>query len=35
MVRLTETLRHFESMQKVFQGYDEMMENALRKLGEF
>ena len=35
MVRLTEILRHFESMQKVFQGYDEMMDNALRKLGEF
>jgi len=35
MIRLTETMRHFESMQKVFQGYDEMMENAIRKLGEF
>lgn len=35
MVRLTETIRHFESMQKVFQGYDEAMEKAIRKLGEF
>lgn len=35
MIRLTETVRHFESMQKVFQGYDELMGNAIRKLGEF
>ncbi len=35
MVRLSETMRHFESMQKVIQGYDEMMGNAIRKLGEF
>ena len=35
MIRLTETVRHFESMQKVIQGYDEVMEKAIRKLGEF
>lgn len=35
MIRLTETLRHFESMQKVFQGYDEVMSKAIQKLGEF
>jgi flagellar basal-body rod protein FlgG len=35
MVRLVETMRHFESAQKVIQGYDEMLEKSLRKLGEF
>jgi flagellar basal body rod protein FlgG len=35
MVRLTETVRHFESMQKMVQGYDETLEKTLRKLGEF
>jgi flagellar basal-body rod protein FlgG len=35
MVRLIETVRHFESVQKVVQGFDEMRERALRKLGEF
>jgi flagellar basal-body rod protein FlgF len=35
MVRLTETVRHFESLQKVVQGYDEIMEKAIRKLGDF
>lgn len=34
MVRLLETSRHFEAMQKVVQGYDEMLEKAIRKLGE-
>lgn len=34
MVRLLETSRHFEAMQKVVQGYDEVMEKAIRKLGE-
>jgi flagellar basal-body rod protein FlgG len=34
MVRLIETLRHFESQQKVIQGYDEMLERAIRSLGE-
>jgi flagellar basal-body rod protein FlgF len=35
MVRLTETMRHFESMQKIVQGYDDLYEKAIRKLGEF
>ena len=35
MVRLIETMRHFESAQKVVQGYDEMMGKALKKFGEF
>lgn len=34
MVRLIETTRHFEAAQKVVQAYDEMLEKALRKLGE-
>lgn len=35
MVRLTETVRHFESLQKFVQGHDESLEKAIRKLGEF
>ena len=35
MVRLIETLRHFEANQKVIQGYDLMLERAIRTLGEF
>jgi flagellar basal body rod protein FlgG len=35
MVRLSETMRHFESMQKISQGYDDVLSNAIRKLGEF
>jgi flagellar basal-body rod protein FlgF len=35
MVKLIETVRHFEATQKVVQGIDEMTERALRKLGEF
>ncbi len=35
MIRLTETVRHFESMQKVMQGYEDVFEKAMRKLGEF
>ena len=34
MVRLIETIRHFESQQKVIQGYDEMLERAIRSLGD-
>jgi flagellar basal-body rod protein FlgG len=34
MVRLIETIRHFESQQKVIQGYDEMLERVIRSLGE-
>jgi flagellar basal-body rod protein FlgF len=35
MVRLTETVRHFESLQRLVQGYDETLEKSMRKLGEF
>lgn len=35
MVRLSETVRHFEALQKVIQGYDDSQEKAIRKLGEF
>ena len=35
MVRLIETMRHFESGQKVIQGCDEVLERAIRTLGEF
>lgn len=35
MVRMTETVRHFEALQKLVQGYDGMLENSIRKLGEF
>lgn len=35
MVRMIETMRHFEAGQKIVQGYDEMIEKALKKFGEF
>lgn len=35
MVRLTETVRHFESLQKIVQGYDDLLGTTIRKLGEF
>jgi flagellar basal body rod protein FlgG len=35
MVRLTETVRHFEALQKIIQGYDDSLEKTIRKLGEF
>jgi flagellar basal-body rod protein FlgF len=34
MTQLIASMRHFESMQKVTQGYDEMLGAAIRKLGE-
>lgn len=34
MVDLMQTMRHFESMQKAMQGYDDMVGSAIRKLGE-
>jgi flagellar basal-body rod protein FlgF len=34
MVQLIETMRHFESMQRVAQGYDDMLGTAIRKLGD-
>lgn len=34
MVQMMQTMRHFESMQKMTQAYDDMIGNAIRKLGE-
>jgi flagellar basal-body rod protein FlgG len=34
MVELVQTMRHFESMQRIAQGYDEMLGTAIRKLGD-
>lgn len=34
MVQLMQTMRHFESMQKVALGYDDMTGQAIRKLGD-
>jgi flagellar basal-body rod protein FlgF len=34
MLRLTETMRHFEALQRIVQGYDESLEKAIRKFGE-
>lgn len=34
MVDLIQTMRHFESMHRVVQGYDEMIGSAVRKLAE-
>jgi len=34
MVEMMQTMRHFESMQKMTQAYDEMVGNAIRKLGD-
>jgi flagellar basal-body rod protein FlgG len=35
MVQLIETMRHFESNQKLIQGYDDVLERAIRTLGDF
>lgn len=35
MVHMIETMRHFETGQKIIQMYDEMNERAISKLGEF
>ncbi|HEX8956838.1 MAG TPA: flagellar hook basal-body protein [Burkholderiaceae bacterium] len=35
MVNMMETSRHFESQQKLFQGYDEQISTAIQKLGQF
>lgn len=35
MVGLTQTMRHFESLQRAAQGLDDMLGTAIRKLGEF
>lgn len=34
MVDLIQTMRHFESIQKVVQGYDDLVGSAIRKLGD-
>lgn len=34
MVQMMQTMRHFESMQKVVQGYDELLGTAIHKLGD-
>jgi len=34
MVGLIESMRHFDAAQKIIQGYDDMLEKAIRKLGE-
>ena len=34
MTDLIRTMRHFESMQRVVQGYDDMLGTAIRKLGD-
>jgi flagellar basal-body rod protein FlgG len=34
MTELIQAMRHFESMQKLTQGYDDMLGTAIRKLGE-
>lgn len=34
MVQMIQTMRHFESMHKIAQGYDDMLSTAIRKLGE-
>jgi flagellar basal-body rod protein FlgG len=35
MVRMIETMRHFEAGQKVIQAYDDMLGRAFTKLGDF
>jgi len=35
MVRMIETMRHFEASQKVIQAYDGILDKAISKLGEF
>jgi flagellar basal-body rod protein FlgG len=32
---MLQTTRHFESAQKLYQGYDEMLGSAIQKLGQF
>ncbi|WP_426303916.1 flagellar hook-basal body protein [Acidovorax facilis] len=34
MISLIQVMRHFESMQKITQGYDEMLGTSIRKLGD-
>ena len=34
MMQMMQTMRHFESMQKITQGYDDMIGTAIHKLGD-
>jgi flagellar basal body rod protein FlgG len=34
MVRLIETMRHFETTQRFVRGYDDMMSKAITELGK-
>lgn len=34
MLSLTETMRHYEALQRIVQGHDEMLEKAIRRLGD-
>ena len=34
MVELMQTMRRFESMQRIVQGYDDLVGSAIRKLGD-
>jgi flagellar basal-body rod protein FlgG len=34
MTQLIQSMRHFEAMQRITQGYDEMLGTAIRKLGD-
>jgi len=34
MTSLIDTMRHFETVNKMVQGYDDMLGTAIRKLGE-
>ncbi len=34
MVRMIETMRHFESSQRIIQGYDDMLDKAINVIGE-
>jgi len=35
MVHMIETVRHFESCQRVLKGYDAMLDRAINTIGEF
>ena len=35
MVQMMELMRHFESSQRVMKGYDELLDSAIRTLGDF
>ena len=34
MIRLMETMRHFEGVQRFVRGYDDMMGKAISELGK-